>query len=325
MRRLIVNADDFGLTSGVNRGIIEAHRRGIVTSSTLMACGAKFQEAVDMASRVPRLSVGCHVLLVDASPVLELQQVSSLAFVNNSSPNSGRNSGPGFDTNSDTGFGHNSGTPKFRDSLVSFACLAVARRLDEDEIEAEITAQIRKLQAAGIQVSHLDSHKHTHMFPVVFRPMLRAAKKCGIRAVRNPFEPLFLAGTRNWKRGIQLGILRSFRTSFRNALNQAGMMTPNGCVGILATGGLTLQTFRQLIESLPEGTWEFVTHPGYDDAELNNVKTRLRHSRENELAILTSIEVKELLKREQIELISYSDFGLSLPHSPEVPSPSAHD
>ena len=304
MRRLIVNADDFGLTSGVNRGIIEAHTHGIVTSSTLMACGAKFEEAVDMASRAPRLSVGCHVLLVDASPVLDVQQVSSLAFVNSR---------------------RNSRSPKFRDSLVSFACLAVARRLDEDEIEAEVTAQIRKLQAAGIQVSHLDSHKHTHTFPVVFRPMLRAAKKCGIRAVRNPFEPLFFAGTRNWKRRIQLGMLRSFQESFREALGGAGMLTPNGCVGILATGGLTLQTVRQLIENLPEGTWEFVTHPGYNDVELNNVKTRLRHSRENELQILTSTEVKELLKREQIELISYREFGLFRQSSLEVPSLSSDD
>ena len=323
MRRLIVNADDFGLTSGVNRGIVEAHMHGIVTSSTLMACGAKFLEAVGLASRAPGMSVGCHVLLVDASPVLELQQVSSLAFVSNSSPNSGRNSGPGFGHNSDTGFGHgfdsSSGTAKFRDSLLNFACLAVARRLSEDEIEAEITAQIRKLQAAGIQVSHLDSHKHTHMFPVVFRPMLRAAKKCGIRAVRNPFEPLFIAGSRNWKRRIQLGILRSFQESFREALGGAGMMTPNGCVGIIATGGLTLQTFRQLVENLPEGTWEFVTHPGYNDGELNHVRTRLRQSRENELAILTSTEAKELLKREQIELISYHDFVLSPETSPEVP------
>jgi chitin disaccharide deacetylase len=312
VRRLIVNADDFGLTSGVNRGIIEAHTHGIVTSSTLMACGAKSQEAVDLASRAPQLSVGCHVLLVDASPVLDVQQVSSLAFVN-SRPNSGPN------------FSHNSGTPKFRDSLVSFACLAVARRLNEDEIEAEITAQIRKLQAAAIQVSHLDSHKHTHMFPVVFRPMLRAAKKCGIRAVRNPFEPLFLAGTRNWKRRIQLGILRSFQESFREALGGAGMMTPNGCVGIVATGSLTLQTFRQLIENLPDGTWEFVTHPGYNDVELKNIKTRLRRSREDELAILTSTEVKELLKREQIELISYTEFGLSRKSSLEVPSPLSDD
>jgi predicted glycoside hydrolase/deacetylase ChbG (UPF0249 family) len=215
----------------------------------------------------------------------------------------------------------NIGTPKFRDSLVSFACLAAARRLKEDEIEAEITAQIRKLQAAGIRVSHLDSHKHTHMFPVVFRPLLRAAKKCGIRAVRNPFEPVLFAGTRNWKRRFQLGILRSFRSSFREALNASGLITPNGCVGIVATGGLTLETFRQLIENLPEGTWEFVTHPGYNDAELNSVKTRLRHSRENELAILTSPEAKELLQSEQIELISYREFAPSAQLSPEVPSP----
>ena len=209
MRHLIVNADDFGLTSGVNRGIIEAHTHGIVTSTTLMACGAKFEEAVKLASQELELSVGCHVLLVDAFPLLELQQVSSLAIAN-------------------------SGNVKFRDSLVHFACLAAARRLNEDEIEAEITAQIRKLQAVGIQVSHLDSHKHTHMFPVVFKPMLRAAKKCGVRAVRNPFEPLIFAGIRNWKRRVQFGALHSFLSSFRQALNEAGMMTPDGCVGIIA-------------------------------------------------------------------------------------------
>ena len=297
MRRLIVNADDFGLTSGVNRGIIQAHEHGIVTSATLMACSAKFQEAVDSASRAPQLSVGCHVLLVDASPVLDLRQVSSLATAN-------------------------SGAPKFRDSLISFGGLAIAGRLDEDQIEAEITAQIRKLQTAGIHVSHLDSHKHTHMFPAVFGPMLRAAKTCGVPAVRNPFEPLFFAGTKHWKRRFQLGILRSFRTTFRKALEESGVRTPDGCIGIVATGGLTLHRFRQLIENLPAGTWEFVTHPGYNDAELDGLKTRLRHSRENELAILTSPGTKELLQREQIELISYREFGLFPPQSPEVLSPS---
>ena len=100
-------------------------------------------------------------------------------------------------------------------------------------------------------------------------------------------------------------------------------LPPDGCVGIIATGGLTLQTFRHLIENLPEGTWEFVTHPGYNDAELNNVNTRLRHSRENELSILTSSEVKKLLQREQIELISYREFVTTHQVSPEVLSPSA--
>jgi len=297
VRRLIVNADDFGLTSGVNRGIVEAHEHGIVTSATLMACGSKFQEAVDWAARSPQLSVGCHVFLVDASPVLHLRQVSSLTTAD-------------------------SGAPKFRDSLISFAGLAMTGRFDEDQIEAEITAQIRKLQTAGIRVSHLDSHKHTDMFPVVFRPMLRAARVCGVPAVRNPVEPLLFAGTKNWKRRFQLGILRSFRTSFRKALHESGITTPDGCIGIVATGGLTLDTFRQLIKSLPEGTWEFVTHPGYNDAELDAIRTRLRHSRENELAILTSPETKELLQREQIELISYREFALFAQQSPEVPSPS---
>jgi chitin disaccharide deacetylase len=157
---------------------------------------------------------------------------------------------------------------------------------------------------------------------VVFRPMLRAARVCAVPAVRNPFEPLLFAGTKNWKRRFQLGILRSFRTSFRKALHESGITTPDGCVGIVATGGLTLDTFRQLIKSLPEGTWEFVTHPGYNDAELDAIQTRLRHSRENELAILTSPEAKEVLQRAKIELISYREFGSSWQQSPEVPSPS---
>jgi predicted glycoside hydrolase/deacetylase ChbG (UPF0249 family) len=117
--------------------------------------------------------------------------------------------------------------------------------------------------------------------------------------------------------------LRSFRARFRQALKESGILIPNGCVGIVATGGLTLQKFRQLIENLPEGTWEFVTHPGYSDVELNNIKTRLRQSRETELSILTSPEAKELLKREQIALISYRDFALYRRDSPEVPSPSS--
>ena len=286
MRRLIVNADDFGLTSGVNRGIIEAHARGIVTSTTLMATGPKFKEAATLAANFPKLSVGCHVLLVDGSPALELQQISTLAS-------------------------QNSSTRQFHESLLRFAYLASSGRLDENQIEAEIVAQIRTLQSAGIQVSHLDSHKHTHMFPAVFRPMLRAARKCGVRAIRNPFEPLLFASTREWKRRFQLSILRSLRGRFRRALDEASVFTPDGCIGMVATGGLTLETFRALIKSLPEGTWEFVSHPGYNDFELDGVKTRLRTSRENELQILTLAEVKDLLQSEQIELISYGEIGSS--------------
>jgi chitin disaccharide deacetylase len=281
MRRLIVNADDFGLTSGVNRGILEAHSRGIVTSATLMACGRKFEEAASLASQVPQLSVGCHVVLVDGVPTLQRTTVPCLVA---------------------------NGSESFRQSLMQFAARAVIGRLDSGQIETEITAQIRKLQAAGIRVSHIDSHKHTHMFPAVFKPLLRAAKACGVRAVRNPFEPLVFATSGNWKRKFKLRILGRYQNGFTAALTEAGMRTPDGCIGIVATGGLTLETFFALIENLPEGTWEFVSHPGYNNAELDTVITRLRDSRNKELGILTSDRVQELIHREGIKLISYREF-----------------
>jgi len=283
VRRLIINADDFGLTSGVNRGILESHQSGVVTSSTLMACGAQFQEGVALALQVPRLSVGCHVVLVDGAPVLSVEQLSSLAIAG--SP------------------------PRFRESLIGFAGRAAAGRLDQEQIEQEVTAQIQKLQAAGIDVSHLDSHKHTHMFPVVLRGMLRAAKNCGVRAMRNPFEPLVFAKVGGWKRQFQFRILQRYRATFRNELAEAAMVTPDGCIGIAVTGGLTLAAFQSLIENLPEGTWELVSHPGYIDEDLDEIKTRLRASREKELAILTSAAAKESLRRAQIELISYRELA----------------
>lgn len=281
MRRLIVNADDFGLTAGVNRGIVQSHQNGIVTSTTLMACSKRFSEAASVTKDLPRLSVGCHVVLVDGEPTADPGLISSLI--------------------------PSSSTPQFRVSLMNFATTAASGRLDEGQIEAEITAQIQKLQSAGVAVSHLDSHKHTHMFPVVLRGMLRAAKQCGVRAIRNPFEPLVFAKFARWKRQFQLRMMSNFRRNFRHALEDAGIATPDGCIGVAATGGLNEDTFRQLIERLPEGTWEFVSHPGYNDQELDAVRTRLRESREKELAILTSESAKEVLQREQVELISYRE------------------
>src|SRR3981081_4060039 len=163
MRRLIVNADDFGFTSGVNRAIVEAHSRGIVTSATLMANGTAFAEAAQLATTVPGMGVGCHVVLIDGRPVLGAKQVSTLT---------------------------NGGSARiFRDGLKTFAARAIAGRLNAEEIETEAAAQIRKIQAAGIPISHVDTHKHTHLFPSVLRPLLRAASACGVRALRNPFGP----------------------------------------------------------------------------------------------------------------------------------------
>jgi hopanoid biosynthesis associated protein HpnK len=281
VRRLIINADDFGLTLGVNRAIAEGHRGGIVTSATLMACGRQFEDAASLAKEMPRLSVGCHVVLVDGQPASSPKDVDSLLM-------------PGASV-------------KFRDSLFRFAARVATGSLDEGQIEAEVTAQIRRLQVAGIAVSHLDSHKHTHMFPAVLRGMVRAGKNCGVQAIRNPFEPLVFTKFARWKRQFQLRTMRSYRRHFHKSIEQAGMASHDGCIGVAVAGGLDEQAFRQLIENLPEGTWEFVSHPGYNDQELDQVRTRLRQSREKELAILTSDASREVLHREQVQVISYRE------------------
>jgi predicted glycoside hydrolase/deacetylase ChbG (UPF0249 family) len=112
---------------------------------------------------------------------------------------------------------------------------------------------------------------------------------------------------RHWKRHFQLRLLQRFRARFREMLAEAEVATPDGCVGIAATGGLNLETFRILLEKLPDGTWEFVSHPGYNDSDLDKVRTRLRNSRDKEMAILTSPEVRDLIQREGIQLISYRE------------------
>jgi chitin disaccharide deacetylase len=297
MRRLIVNADDFGFTAGVNRGIVEAHSRGVVTSTTLMANGRAFPDAVQLAQTVPQLSVGCHVVLIDGLPLLDPKTIPSLV---------------GHDATE--GVGRDSGAARFRDGIGGFALRALTGRLDSREIEAEATAQIRKLQAAGIAVSHLDTHKHTHLFPRVLRPLLKAGAACGVRALRNPFglrRPLrsgqLLARPGLWTRYAEMRVLQSFSGSLRAAVEKEGFATPDGTLGVEVTGVLDETLFRAIATSIPEGTWEFVCHPGYNDADLGAAKTRLRESRETELRALTLPEARDTLSRAGIELISYRE------------------
>jgi hopanoid biosynthesis associated protein HpnK len=286
VRRLIVNADDFGFTAGVNRAIVEAHTRGIVTSSTLMANGRAFDDAVRLAKTVPSLSVGCHVVLIDGEPVLAAKQLPSIT----------------------------SATARFGDALKSFAARALAGRMNPQEIEAEAGAQIRKIQAAGIPVSHVDTHKHTHLFPAVLRPLLRAARTCGVRAIRNPFGPRrplksgeLLKRPGLWTRYAEVRVLRALAAKFRDAAKHEGLISPHGTLGIEVTGALDERLFRAIAAAIPEGTWEFVCHPGYNDNDLQSAKTRLRESREIELRVLTMPEARELLLQQGIELLSYRE------------------
>ena len=286
MRRLIINADDFGLTLGVNRAIVEAHQRGVVTSATLMANAGAVEDAVARA-RDARLSVGCHVVLIDGAPVLSAPEVPTLVASERS--------------------------PRFHDGWLAFASHALRHRFNADQIAAEVEAQIRRIQQTGLPVTHLDSHKHVHLLPPVLAPLLRAAKACGVRAVRNPFvplKPLALAHLarrpRLWTRYTEVKLLQRFGARFRQAVADAGMLTTDGTFGMVATGALDDQLFAAIVGSLPEGTWELVCHPGYCDSELRSVKTRLRESRQQELRVLTSDAARQAIAAAAVQLISYA-------------------
>jgi len=285
VRRLIINADDFGLTGGINRAIMQAHFNGVVTSATLMANGTGFEQAVTLTASAPSLSIGCHVMLVDGSSLLQPARVPTLL--------AGRDN------------------PSFYRSAGTLAWRAITRRIDPAQIELEAIAQIRKLQSAGISVTHIDTHKHVHILPQILRPLLRAAQTCGVRKIRNPFGRMLLGGLLRyaslWKRWIEFRMLSTLARTFREAVKNAGMVTTDGTIGMVTTGAWNQELFRSLIENLPAGTWELVCHPGYNDSELQSLPTRLRKSREKELAILTAPATRELVKRNQIELISYKD------------------
>jgi predicted glycoside hydrolase/deacetylase ChbG (UPF0249 family) len=261
--RLIVNADDFGLTEGINRAILELNAAGALTSATLMATGAAFRDAVHAAFVQTSLGVGCHVVLIDGTPVLPYAQIPTLA----------------------TAAG-------FRPTLAAFVKALLRGQIKASEIEAEASAQIARVQSAGLTVSHIDTHKHTHMFAGVLRPLLAAAASSGITGIRNPFEPAWsLRATANagFARRMQVTLLRTQHRGFQRAVKHAGLSTTDGAVGVLATGTLDAPTLRRLLQATPSGTWELVCHPGYHDAALAAVQTRLRASRDIERDALLEV------------------------------------
>lgn len=262
-KRLVVNADDFGFTPDVNEGIVEAHRRGILTATTLMANGGAFEDAVHGAREVPSLDIGCHLVLVGGHSLL---------------------SGKPFPV------------------TVSRLLLAIAgkhlRPYDE------LHAQVRRILEAGIRPSHLDTHKHTHLAPPVLDAVARLSEEFGIPWVRRPFDfplrtavPLVVRLTSN-----SLGLLRR---RFHRVLERHHCRTTDHFAGFQITGRFRTAELVELIRVLPDGSTELMCHPGKCGAALRQARTRLKESRENELAALTAPEVKAALERAGVELINY--------------------
>ena len=286
MKNLIVNADDLGWTEGVNRGIADAHRRGLVTSTSVLANGQAFESALRVARENPELGVGVHLNLSDGPPAASANDVRGL--LNDSA--------------------------QFEGSPELLLLRIAGRSLPLDQIELEWDAQIHQIRDAGIEPTHLDGHKHVQMLPGLFEIVLRLAKKHSIRAVRVANEESTLrtalsSGEQQTsillKQGVQARGLKLLSRDAREMAERAGIATSDYFCGIAQTGVLTRAGVEAMLENLPEGTTEFMVHPGYNDQHLRNSPTRLQASREAELAILTDPEIRKLVASKGIRLISY--------------------
>jgi predicted glycoside hydrolase/deacetylase ChbG (UPF0249 family) len=256
---LILNADDFGLTPGINRAIAELHAAGALTSATLMAAGPAFDDAIATARQHPTLAIGCHIVLTDGTPLSPPETIPTLL-------------GPDRRT--------------FRPQLSHFLRDLFLNRISPADIAREALAQITRLQDHGIHPTHLDTHKHTHLFPSIAHPLLQVAEQTGIRAIRNPFEPPWsiALGDSPLLRRLQLHSLRHLRPRFLALpqIRSGRILTTDGTLGISATGSLNADTLSRILKTMPEGTWELLTHPGYNDPDLDAIPTRLRTHRDIE-------------------------------------------
>jgi len=284
LRSLVVNADDLGLTVGVNNGIFDAHDRGILTSASLFANATATVDAIRRIRSRPSLGVGVHLTLVDGAPTLPPSRVATLI--------------------QDDG--------RFRGSWKPFIVACLRGCVALNQVERELTAQIDRIRSEGIRLTHLDAHKHVHAFPRVLAPLLRAARQCGVGCIRNPFEPWWsLRATRpaGTLRRMQVHVMRTQGRAFTRLIREYGMITADGSMGLLATGVLDDSVLRSLIEAMPAGTWELVCHPGYRDLALDEERSGLRASREVERSALLAVIPEAIRNDSGLELIDFHQLG----------------
>ena len=283
VRCLVINGDDFGLTPGVNAGILDAHHGGVLTSASLMATAAAADEAIALAHEHPTLGVGCHLMLVDGEPALPPAELPTLTV-----------------------------DGRFRPTWGAFLGAMLARRIALDEIARELTAQIERLRAAGLVLTHLDSHKHVHLYPPVFAIVARLASRFSIPTVRVPYEqpaiPLIrrhLGDRRAARQACENLLMARWARQARRTLQRTGLHPAPQFTGRALTGRWSVATVEDLVQRLPPGLSELMAHPGYPDAALERLRTRLRGARADEVAVLRSPALRQRLDAARIALVRH--------------------
>lgn len=284
MKRLIVNADDFGYTRGVNAGIVRGFREGIVTSTTIMANGDAFEDAIECAQANPKLGVGCHLVLVGGKCVAPAQQISSLV------DSEGR-------------------LPPSLPALLSKLSTGSVRR---EAIEAELRAQVERVMAAGLQLTHFDSHKHTHAHPKVMEVVVQVAEEFKVTRIRKPFEdaksllwPVFREGVSSWKQRTTALIAGVKASGFQKLASSHGIRTPDHFTGVAATGRLNREAILAMIGAMRDGVTELMCHPGEYDEELEKSPTRLKRERRVEMEGLMDPDVRRAIREHDVRLMNF--------------------
>jgi chitin disaccharide deacetylase len=277
LKQLIINADDFGLTTGVNRGILRAFKDGIVTSASLLVTGSAFEDAVALARLNLELEVGLHLALVEERAVLGHDALPTLV--------------------DETG--------RFPRTSAEFIRRAFLGRINWDEVEREIAAQIALFQKTGLRLSHLNSHQHLHMFPPVFQIVRRLTRGMENVWIRNPAGPWQKAPGVRMERWVQQVGLNLTCLSARALHGSPLPQMPDGMYGFEVSGRLTRSALEQILRKIPDGLYELICHPGEDDADTRRRYSHWGYRWAEELEALTAPETRMVLKEQGIVLTSF--------------------
>jgi hopanoid biosynthesis associated protein HpnK len=267
VKRLIVNADDFGIASEVNEAVEHAACDGVLRSASLMVGAPAAQDAVERARRVPRLAVGLHVVLVHGRPVLAPERVPDLV----------------------------DGRGEFLTDLARAGFRFFFRPGVRAQIAAEIRAQFERFAQTGLALDHADAQSHMHVHPTVFRLLLRIGREYGLRAVRIPREPF--GATRSIEPWLALMRARALR---------AGIACNDYAYGVNDAGGLTEERVLQILDRLPDGVTEIFFHAATGAFAGADEGTE-RYAWAQELAALTSPRVRDAIARNGIASVTYGE------------------
>jgi len=277
-RRIIINADDFGLCDGVNEAVAQAHSDGILTSATIMVNMPAAEKAVKIAKKLPTLGVGVHLNLNEGQPISK---------------------DPGIDRllDSDGQFAH---------SPLKLSLLSLAGHKIREAIRTELAAQIQWVIDHGLKPTHLDSHKHIHSFPALFSIVCQSARRFQIPAIRWTFEPKELSRI-PWPMTSEEGRIRAIKVRIMakiNRMQNKDFLKNDALLGIAHTGKIDVNFFKAVTLYNSTATVEVMTHPGFIDG-LDADKTRLLHQRKVELDALCSEKTRQYFKDAGIKLVHY--------------------